>query len=122
MKSESIKDVKDVRGVTDSSIMDSSMQIALLIVGFVLGLLFFLIVEGGRGSNSFYSGCWVRKQPDWITHTKVYFLGTIIAYKGLEYKDSLLTLLGAAWFGLHLGQDIAERIYKNNMDTKINTV
>jgi len=83
-----------------------------LIFGFVVGMVFFYIFEDAHVSNSFMDGCWVRQQPRWLVHNKVYILGLFIIFEGWRYQDILLMVLGGGWIGLHLAQDIAERIHE----------
>lgn len=88
-----------------------------ILVGFMTGVFFFLALEGMKPSNSFYDTCWVRKQPNWSVHSKVYILGMILIWKGYSYSDRFLLFLGSAWIGLHLLQNYSEmyNTYINNI-------
>ena len=81
-------------------------------MGLVIGILFFILIEDGNYSNSFMNKCWVRHQPEWIVHSKVYLIAVFLIYKGYQYQDMLLTILVTTWVGVHLSQDIAERIHE----------
>jgi hypothetical protein len=80
-----------------------------VIIGFLLGVTFFLIFENSL-SNSFFTTCWERHQPKLLVHNKVYLLGSFIIYRGFVSNDIYITMIGASWIGLHLIQDISERI------------
>jgi len=85
----------------------------IFVIGFIIGVIFFFYMENASYSNSFLQKCWKRQQPKWIVHNKVYILSVFIIYKSYEYNDILLMILGSAWLGLHLSQDIAERIHEH---------
>ena len=88
------------------------------ILGMLLGTIFFILYENKRPGNSFYDSCWIRKQPKFLAHTKVYFLASIIFYKGYQYNDIFLLIYSGSFFGLHLSQDISERYHIKNYKEK----
>lgn len=87
-------------------------MIKFAVVGAILGILFFILFENSV-SNSFLSTCWIRQQPKLFVHNKVYILGGILVYRGIVDNDPIIVTLGASWIGLHVSQDIAERIHEN---------
>ena len=90
-----------------------------VIIGLIAGVLFFVFFENSL-HNSFMSKCWERKQPKLLVHNKVYILGLFFIYRGYVNKDIFITLLGALWLGVHLSQDVAERLheYRKEKDAK----
>lgn len=101
-------------------------KIYYIIIGLVLGVLFFCVCENMKPSNSFVTDCWIRKQPNWLVHNKVYFIGLLLIYCELKMvKIPIVLLIGSTWIGLHFAQDMAERyhMYKKKnktLDTDIN--
>lgn len=86
-----------------------------MIIGFIVGLLFFILFENSKPSNSFNSECWIRQQPSWLVHNKCYIIGSLLIYREINgCNDPYIIALGGAWIGLHLAQDIAERYYLSN--------
>lgn len=83
-----------------------------IFTGFIIGASVFFFLEAGKPSNSFFNTCWVRQQPKWIVHTKVYLLGALLIWRGCVHSDKFILFLGSAWIGLHLFQDIAERFHE----------
>ncbi len=84
-----------------------------VIAGFIIGIVYFFLAEGGRGGESYSDKCWKRKQNDLLRHNKVYLFVILFLYIDHKYscstlKTSIELLLGA-WIGLHLTQDIIER-------------
>lgn len=88
------------------------------ILGMLLGTIFFIVYENKRPANSFYDSCWIRKQPKFLAHTKVYILAFIIFYKGYKYNDIILLIFSGSYFGVHLSQDISERYHIKNYKEK----
>lgn len=81
-------------------------------LGFIIGIIFFIIFENSKPSNTFMDKCWIRQQPSWLVHNKCYLIGAILIYRELVgCQDSLIIALGGAWIGLHLAQDFAERYH-----------
>lgn len=80
------------------------------IIGFIIGALWFFIYENAKPGKSFLDKCWIRKEPQFLAHNKVYFLGMILIYRAYIHKDIYLSLVGSAWIGLHLFQNIGEQI------------
>ena len=96
--------------------MDDGMY-KYILFGFIIGIAFFIIFENSNPSNSFMTGCWIRKQPDWLVPIKCYIIGTILIYRGfVKCNDKLIIAVGSAWIGLHLAQDIGERYYLFKMN------
>lgn len=86
----------------------------IIFLGIIIGVLWFFIYEKGNPGNSFYDGCWIRKQPKWMDHEKVYLLGIFLIYRANKYNDNYIKLIASIWIGLHLVQDLAERYYENS--------
>lgn len=87
-------------------------------MGFIIGIIFFIFFENMKHGNTFDSKCWVRKQPSWLSHGKVYVIGSFLIYSELTgCKNPLNLMIGGIWIGVHLAQDLAERyhIYKNKI-------
>lgn len=83
-----------------------------LLLGIVLGMATFMFLEGGKKSNSFLDSCWKRQQPKWIVHNKVYVLGAFVVWRGFVNSDMFIIMIGSAWIGLHVAQDLAERYHE----------
>jgi hypothetical protein len=92
--------------------MISISNLFMILLGMVIGICYFYFVDGATLNNSFYNQCWIRHQPKWIVHNKVYLMGLFVIYKGWYYDDSLLLIIAASWIGVHLSQDIAERYWE----------
>jgi len=89
-----------------------------LILGFIIGTLFFCFFENSPG-QAFSDKCWVRRQGGWIRHTKVYLLGGMLIYASTTCNQcpplqKAIALLAGIWIGVHGAQDIAERIHERN--------
>ena len=86
-----------------------------IVYGFIVGIIFFILFENLKPSNSFTSKCWKRQQPSWLVHNKCYLIGSLIIFREIKgCKDPLIIFIGGTWIGLHLAQDIAERYYLSN--------
>ena len=88
----------------------------IIIIGFIIGILYFIIFENAKPSNSFITKCWIRKQPDYLVHNKCYIIGVLLIFSQLktkykEYGSYVVFFVGSTWIGLHLAQDIAERYH-----------
>jgi hypothetical protein len=96
--------------------MDSNRgrNIVTTIIGIIIGICYFIWGDHGSVGNSFLDECWKRKQPQWIVHNKAYIIGAFLVYEGWQYLDILLILIGGAWIGTHLSQDIAERWWESH--------
>lgn len=83
-----------------------------IIIGFAIGVFFFIFFENMKHGNTFNSNCWIRKQPGWMTHGKVYIIGLLLIYSELRgCKNPINLLIGSVWIGVHLSQDLAERYH-----------
>lgn len=82
-------------------------------MGLMIGIFIFFIVENQSTSNSFLDKCWIRQQPKWIVHNKVYIIGLFLMWRGYIHQDISILIIGAAWIGLHLSQDLAERFHES---------
>ena len=79
-----------------------------IIIGFIIGIVYFFLAEGGKKGESFSNKCWKRKQNDFLRHNKVYLFVIILFYIDYKYPCSMLKyateLLLGAWIGLHASQ------------------
>jgi hypothetical protein len=89
-----------------------------ILIGFIVGASTFFFLESGKPSNSFFNTCWIRQQPQWIVHSKVYLLGGLLIWRAVVHSDVFLMLLGSSWIGLHLFQDLAERFHEKVVQQK----
>lgn len=86
-----------------------------ILLGIIIGTIWFYKIENRMPGNSFYNRCWIRTQPKLIVHNKVYILSTFLIYRASKCNDLISIVLLSTWLGLHLSQDIAERYYESNL-------